>query len=142
MNRDLKTLTIFFRTRNTLERRIRQDIAQHGLNATEFGVLEILYHKGPQTVNSILQKVLVQGPSLTYALKSLEKRGWITRKKMPHDKRVYQSSLTEEGHDFIAKIYPKHEQNLRSLLDVFTPEEEKTFQRLLKKLGKQKNSSG
>ena len=137
MNRDLKTLTIFFRTRNTLERRIRQDIAQHDLNATEFGVLEILYHKGPQTVNSILQKVLVQGPSLTYALKSLEKRGFIRRKKMPHDRRIYQSSLTDEGHDFFDRIYPQHEENMRRLLDVFTPEEEKTLQKLLKKLGKQ-----
>ena len=40
-----------------------RDIRSNGLNRTEFGVLELLYHKGPQPLQQIGEKVLMSWAS-------------------------------------------------------------------------------
>ncbi len=135
--RDLKTLTIFFRTRGTLEGLIKRDIASYGLNITEFGTLDALYHKGPLTVNAILEKVLVANSSMSYVLEALGKKGLITRTRNPDDKRSYLIALTDKGKDTFECMYETHRKNMRAHLDVLDDHEEKELQRLLKKIGKQ-----
>lgn len=134
--RDLKTLTIFFRARDTLEGLIKSDIASYGLNITEFGTLDALYHKGPLTVNAILEKVLVANSSMSYVLESLRKKGLITKTKHPKDKRSYLITLTDKGKDTFECMYETHQKNMRAHLDVLDEKEEKELQRLLKKIGK------
>lgn len=137
MSRDLKTITIFFRTSHTLEQVIKQEVLSHGLSLSEFGVLEALYHKGPLTVNQVIEKVLIPNSSMSYVIDQLVAKGLISKTKDTIDKRVYRLELEEAGHNFIAMMYPLHEKRLRKVLDKLTADEEKQLQILLKKLGKE-----
>ncbi|PKK86648.1 MAG: MarR family transcriptional regulator, partial [Tenericutes bacterium HGW-Tenericutes-8] len=104
-------------------------------NPSEFGALEALYHKGKLTVQQITEKVLIANSSMTYVLDNLVKRGLITRTKDEIDRRIYVVDLTTEGKAFMDDIYPKHHQNMTSVLSCLSKEEEKTLQLLLKKIG-------
>lgn len=136
MKRDLKTLTILFRTQATIERLIQEDVEKHDLSATEFGVLEALYHLGPLPVQSLTGKILIAASSMTYVISRLKEKGWIVQTPNVADKRVKEVSLTANGLERMKAIYPRHEQALRERFDRLTEAEEATLQTLLKKIGK------
>jgi MarR family 2-MHQ and catechol resistance regulon transcriptional repressor len=136
MERDLKTLTILYRSVNAITNVIKNDVAQYGLNVTEFGVLEALYHKGTLSVQAIVDKVLIANSSMSYVLSKLEDKAMIKKEKSSQDKRQFNISITSKGQSILDEMYPKHVQSLRQKLDVLTTEEENELQRLLKKVGK------
>ena len=135
---DLKTITILFRAKNHLENIIRNDVRCHGLNTSEFGTLEVLYHKGPLPVQSIKEKVLIASSSMSYVIERLMEKDLITKVLDPKDNRVHHIHLSLKGKALMEDLYPKHVQTLRQNLDTLTADEEKLLQTLLKKIGKSK----
>ena len=137
MNNELKTITILFRATDYIRSYIQKDVQRYGLNATEFGVLEVLYHKGPQPVHLIKSKVLIANSSLSYVIDTLIQKGLIQKEKDPQDRRNHICELTDQGKALFDESYPRHVVQLRSVLNILTPDEERQLQFLLKKLGKQ-----
>lgn len=133
---NLKTITILFRAYNSLEKRIKGDILQYGLNVSEFGVLEALYHKEKLSVKGIVDKVLTPNSSMSYVIENLEKKGFITKNQSDKDKRSFMLELTNSGKSLMDKIFPIHKKNMRSILDVLDDEEEQILQKALVKIGK------
>lgn len=133
---DLKTITILFRTQNKLENIIREDVRCHGLNSSEFGALEVLYHKGPLPVQAIKEKVLIASSSMSYVIERLLDKDLITKSISSKDNRVHHVHLSQKGKGLMDEIYPKHVQTLRQTLNILTSEEELQLQTLLKKIGK------
>ena len=138
--KDLKTLTILFRTLKSVENQIREDIKRYGLNTTEFGVLEVLYHRGPMSIQVVKDKVLIAASSMSYVIDVLEKKGYIKRIRHDKDKRSFLLTLTDDGNTKMTEIYPLHVLSMRERLDVLGKDEEK-LQELLKKLGKAKKKT-
>lgn len=54
-------------------------IKQVGLTAAQFGVLEILYHKGNLRIGEILEGTLSTGGNMTVVIENLEKTGFVVR---------------------------------------------------------------
>ncbi|MEW9503137.1 MarR family winged helix-turn-helix transcriptional regulator [Jeotgalibacillus marinus] len=108
---------------------------EQGLNPTEFGVLELLYHKGKQPLQKIGDKILLASGSITYVVDKLEKKGYIRRIESPDDRRVTYAETTEAGNVFMASIFPMHEQSLHETMAVLSSEEQQQAIGLLKKLG-------
>ncbi|MGM0495420.1 MAG: MarR family winged helix-turn-helix transcriptional regulator [Bacillota bacterium] len=133
---NLKTLTIIFRTKDSVEKAIQKDVKNYGLNVTEFGVLEALYHLGDLPIKKIMEKVLITNSSLTYVIEQLEKKNYLQKRKSDQDRRSFILCLTKKGKSLMKKAYEKHEKNMRKILDDLSKEEEKTLQELLKKIGK------
>ncbi|MGM9988378.1 MAG: MarR family winged helix-turn-helix transcriptional regulator [Bacillaceae bacterium] len=132
-----KLLIVLMRAHHTVEEIIRKDIAKYGLNPTEFGVLEFIYHKGDQPIQQLGKKILLTSGSLTYVVDKLEKRGLLVRKQCPKDRRVTYASLTEEGHAFIEEIFPKHQEVIDDIFSMLTEEEKNVMIAYLKKIGLQ-----
>lgn len=139
MINDLKTITILFRTSNMIEKIIADDVAQYGLNPSEFGTLEVLYHKGSLPVQSICEKVLIASSSMSYVIENLIKKDYIVKVKDKVDKRYHIVHLTDQGKILMDEIYPKHVKQLRSVIDILNSDEEVKLQSILKKLGKQES---
>jgi MarR family 2-MHQ and catechol resistance regulon transcriptional repressor len=137
VSKDLKTLTILFRATNFIQETIKDDVSKHGLNLSEFGALEVLYHKGPLPVQSICEKVLIANSSMSYVIENLIKKELIEKVKDEKDRRIHIVHLTEKGRQLFDDVYPKHLDHMRSVIDVLDESEEKVLQTLLKKLGKQ-----
>ena len=94
---------------------IEKNVQEFGLNISEFGVLEMLYHKGDQPVQKVAEKILVTSGTITYVINKLEKKELVVRRKCEKDKRVFYVSLTEKGREFISDIFPKHKEFLDNL---------------------------
>ncbi|MCF0148245.1 MAG: MarR family transcriptional regulator [Clostridium sp.] len=112
---NLKLVIAMARTYDDLFFQIEKNVQEFGLNISEFGVLEMLYHKGDQPVQKIADKILVTSGTITYVINKLEKKELVTRRKCDKDKRIYYVSLTEKGRDFIGHIFPKHKDFLDNL---------------------------
>lgn len=114
-NINLKLVIAMARTYNDMFSEIEKNIQEFGLNISEFGVLEMLYHKGDQPVQKVAEKILVTSGTITYVINKLEKKELVIRKKCEKDKRVFYVSLTEKGYELIAEIFPRHKEFLDNL---------------------------
>jgi MarR family 2-MHQ and catechol resistance regulon transcriptional repressor len=137
LKNDLKTLTILLRATNFIQEKIKEDVFRYDLNLSEFGALEVLYHKGPLPVQAICEKVLIASSSMSYVIENLIKKELIEKIKDPSDRRIHIVHLTDKGVRLFDDIYPKHLAHMRSVIDALDASEEYELQKLLKKLGKQ-----
>lgn len=113
-----------------------RDIRKHGLNRTEFGVLELLYHKGSQAIQQIGSKVLMSSGNITYVVDKLVKKEFVIRNTSTEDRRLIFAEITEKGKQFIEDVFPKHAEVIESAVAGLTDEEKKLASQLLKKLGR------
>lgn len=113
-----------------------RDIRQYGLNRTEFGVLELLYHKGSQPIQQIGSKVLMSSGNITYVVDKLEKKELVRRNASSEDRRLIYAEITEKGNQFIEEVFPKHTCVIEYAVQGLTEEEKQVASKLLKKLGK------
>ncbi|WP_068783981.1 MarR family winged helix-turn-helix transcriptional regulator [Paenibacillus phocaensis] len=111
-------------------------IRQHGLTRTEFGVLDLLYHKGRQPIQQIGSKVLMSSGNITYVVDKLEKKGYVTRQDCQEDRRLVYAEITEQGRKFIEEVFPEHTRLIEEAVSGLSPEEKEIAAMLLKKLGK------
>src|SRR5205807_2347513 len=84
-----------------------------GLGTTEFGVLEVLYHKGELPVCEVQRRILVESSSTTYVVDKLCDRGLVRRRPSAADRRVTLLALTPPGRRLIARIFPAHAAAMR-----------------------------
>ncbi|MDY0010196.1 MAG: MarR family winged helix-turn-helix transcriptional regulator [Candidatus Izemoplasmatales bacterium] len=133
---ELKTITVLFRAYNSLEKAVRDDIAKYGLNTSEFGVLEALYHKEKLSVKGVIDKVLTPNSSMSYVIENLVNKGYIIKNQSEKDKRSFVLELTQMGRKMMDVIFPLHKQNIRDILNVLDKEEEIALQKALVKIGK------
>ncbi|OCT16290.1 MarR family transcriptional regulator [Paenibacillus pectinilyticus] len=113
-----------------------RDIRKHGLNRTEFGVLELLYHKGAQAIQQIGSKVLMSSGNITYVVDKLVKKEYVVRNTSTEDRRLIFAEITEKGKQFIEDVFPRHAEVIENAVAGLTEDEKKLASKLLKKLGK------
>ena len=131
----LKLTTVLFRSMQNVETVIKNDISSYQLNTSEFGVLELLYNRGKQPIQSIANRMLMANSSMTYVIDKLEDKKMITRTQDEVDKRITMIDLTAEGHQFFSSIFPNHVQTLSNIYQCLTPEELTVLIESLKKIG-------
>ena len=134
MEESLKAFVGIKRTNDILEKLVKNDAQQYGLNISEFAVMELLYNKGPQPINRIQERILIANSSTTYILDKLQQKGYIIRKRDESDRRSMKATLTEEGENLIARIFPPHSELLASLFTALSDEELSAFREMLKKI--------
>lgn len=130
-----KAISILLRATHSVEEVLRKDISQYNMNPTEFGVLELLFHKGKQPIQNICNKLLMANSSMTYVIDKLEKKNLVDRENHSIDKRVTYIRLTDEGKNFIQEIYPKHEEVFNKIFAVLDDDELEVMSKSLKKIG-------
>lgn len=123
------------RAAKAIERCDRDSIADTGLAASDFSILEALLHKGSLPINTIGEKVLLTSGSMTAAANRLEKKGLVKRIQDPSDGRCFYLHLTETGRRLIKEAFEKHARNLEKIADVLNAEERSELVNLLKKVG-------
>src|SRR6476619_6537817 len=111
-------------------------IEQTKLGDSDFRVLEALLHKGPLPVNTIGPKVWLTPGSISVAVHRLVKKGLVSRKDQPNDRRVRRVELTPKGRALITRGFGEHAAAMEGVAGVLSKDERLTLLRLLKKLGK------
>ena len=136
MEKDLKSLVIIFKAQTSLALSVKKSLENTGLNMNEFVAMEALYIKNKLTTQQLVDSVLIPNSSMTYVLDILRDKGYITRERCTTDRRIQYVELSLEGKAVFEKVYLKHSEYIRDILDVMDPEEEKIMQEALKKVGK------
>jgi MarR family transcriptional regulator, 2-MHQ and catechol-resistance regulon repressor len=111
-------------------------IEETGLGLSDFGVLEILLHKGPLPVNTIGPIVDLTPGSISIAVERLVARGLVSRVESTEDRRVRIVALTPVGKDLVASAFRKHSGQMKKVFSELSPEELRGLEVALKKAGK------
>ncbi|MCA0988846.1 MarR family winged helix-turn-helix transcriptional regulator [Guptibacillus algicola] len=131
----LKLFIVMARATRSVTDQVKIDIQNHGLNPTEFAVLELLYHKGSQPLQQIGEKILLASGSITYVVDKLETKGYLKRNPCPNDRRITHAVVTDEGKELMDRIFPEHEMKLQKIFAGLDEAEKETAISLMKKLG-------
>lgn len=133
---NLKLMVVLGRLNKAIDCELAPDIAANGLTPTQFGVLEALYHKGPLTINEIIEKTLSSSGNMGVVINNLEKCGFVTKKVSESDKRSRKVELTDKGREVIAGYFPRHVKTLNRIFSGLAIDEKDELRELMKKLGK------
>jgi MarR family transcriptional regulator, 2-MHQ and catechol-resistance regulon repressor len=136
IQQSLKLFVILSRACRSIQDIAAKSIKGLGLNTTEFAVLELLFHKGPQPLQQIGDKILIASGSITYVVDKLVDKELVVRKACIKDRRISYAELTEKGAVFMEEIFPKHELVLHEALQELSSEDKESVIRILKKLKK------
>jgi len=127
---------VFMKAFQALLPHAARSIKRTELGDSDFRVLEALLHKGPLPVNTIGPKVWLTPGSISVAVDRLVKKGLVSRKDHPDDRRVRQVELTAKGRALIGRGFQEHSAAMETSVRVLSKNERLTLLRLLKKLGK------
>jgi MarR family transcriptional regulator, 2-MHQ and catechol-resistance regulon repressor len=127
---------VFMKAFQALFPHAAQSIERTKLGDSDFRILEVLLHKGPLPVNTIGAKVWLTPGSISVAVDRLVKKGLVSRKDHPNDRRVRRVELTPKGRALITRGFGEHAAAMENVADVLSKNEQLTLLRLLKKLGK------
>ena len=131
----LELFVVLSRAFNWVNAHAIRDIHCHGLNLTEFGILEVLYHKGSLPLQQVGEKVLISSGNITYVVDKLEQKQLLVRKPSSEDRRVIFAELTPTGKNLMAAIFPSHALALRKAMSGLSLDEQAQAIDLLRKLG-------
>jgi MarR family transcriptional regulator, 2-MHQ and catechol-resistance regulon repressor len=131
----LKLWVVLSRAYGAVSREAELDIARHGLTSMEFGILEVLHHKGPLLLGEIQRKVLVTSGGITYLVDRLEAKGLVKRQQCPNDRRARYAVLTPAGAALIRRIFPAHAKAIARALSGLGNAEQVQATKLLRRLG-------
>ena len=126
---------ILWKAARAVEQNAINSIAGLGLGLSDFAVLEVLLHKGPQPVNVIGKKILLTSGSITTAIDRLESRELVHRTPHPGDQRARLVQLSDRGKQLIEGAFRQHALDMEETMAVLTPSERLGLICLLKKLG-------
>lgn len=123
------------RVAESLTAYIHRRLAAVDLTVSQFGVLEALYHLGPLMQGEIAKKILRTSGNLTMVVDNLQKRGLVTRRQKPGDRRAFEIHLTDRGLRLIGEYFPDHAARISEEMSVLSSDEQDELARLCKKLG-------
>src|SRR5712692_9676607 len=127
---------VMMKAMRALTRYAAAGIEETGLGLSDFGVLEVLLHKGPLPVNTIGPVVDLTAGSISIAVDRLVEKGLVSRVESAEDRRVRIVALTPRGKDLIVRAFRKHAGQMKRVFSELGSEELRALEVALKKVGK------
>src|SRR5256884_7212138 len=126
---------VMMKAHRTLQRLATRSIEASDVCLSDFAVMEMLLHKGPQPVNEIGRRVELTSGAITTAVDRLESRGLVTREAHESDRRARIVRLTPRGKEEAVKAFAIHRTAMDVAASGLSKSERATLIQLLKKLG-------
>jgi MarR family transcriptional regulator, 2-MHQ and catechol-resistance regulon repressor len=126
---------VMMKAHRALLRLAIRSIESFSVGISDFGVMEMLLHKGPQPVNEIGRRIGLTSGAITAAVDRLESSGLVTRGNHPNDRRARMVQLTARGREQSAKVFEGHKAAMDAAAEGLSKGERATLIALLKKLG-------
>ncbi len=131
----LSTYVKLVRAADVVHNRVNAHLQQHDLTASQFGVIEAIYHLGPLQIGELGAKILKSSGNMTMVIDNLIKRELVYRERLVDDRRCIQIHLTAKGKQLIAALWDHHAQGVTDAFAVLTPVEQEQLAMLCRKLG-------
>ena len=105
------------RTANALWRASRRLFRQFKINDAQFNVLNLLAdHPDGISQRQISDHLVVDRSNITVLLHQMEDHGWVTRRDVPGDRRVYRVCLTRAGRELWKQVFPRYRQAVEDVV--------------------------
>lgn len=134
-NKNTKILIGLSRNLHQLHHQTVQLLLPYRLTLSQFGVLEVLYHKGNLRIGEVQDKILSSTGTMPTILKNLERRQFIQKVPDPTDGRATRLQLLPKGEKLVQTILPKNLEQIQTYCSRLTETEKEELIQLLKKLG-------
>ena len=126
---------VMMKAHRALSRLADRSIGFTELGSTDFIVMELLLHRGPQPVNEIGRRFGLSSGACTAAVDRLEAAGLVKRASHATDRRARIVQLTPAGSRKAEQAFAVHKTTMDEAGTALTEAERATLIRLLKKLG-------
>jgi len=126
---------VLMKAHRSMVRHAERSIVALDMCISDFGVLEVLLHKGPQSVGEIGRRVQLTSGSITTAIDRLEQRGFVARAAHASDRRTRVVHLTSAGKAHISTEFARHKDAMDRAAHGLSKTERATLVELLRKLG-------
>jgi AraC-like DNA-binding protein/DNA-binding MarR family transcriptional regulator len=112
---------------------LKSGLAFQGIRPADFAILEALQHKGPLSRSVIESRVMRSlNTPVRPGVERLRRGGLITIRRDPRDSTMEVLELTDDGHEYIAKIYRAHERDIEAVVGTLSRRQRKELWRSLK----------
>ncbi len=101
------------------------------IRPSQIRILRNLYEKGTLSQKELLEIAQVKPASLSEMLSKMEQRGYITRQKDVHDKRVIMVTLTAEGERYYLSSAREHDRFVDEVFSTLSQEDKENLGRYL-----------
>ncbi len=136
-NRALSAYTKLMRAAESVTGRTSRILAAFNLTVSQFGVLEVLFHKGSLYQSEIATKILKSTGNITMVIDNLEKRNLVRRERDLDDRRFIAIHLTESGHVLIEHVFPSIMAAIVKEMSILQESEQDELSRLCRLIGLQ-----
>lgn len=126
---------ILMKAHRSLVKRAHSTFEALNIGLTDFVILEMLLHKGPQKVSDIGRRVGLTSGAITSAVDRSEEQGLVARTFDADDRRSRVVKLTPRGRAVIEKAFGRHSAAMEDAMSVLTRSELRTLTALLKRVG-------
>lgn len=104
---------------------------QLGVNATDLKALDLATSEGSTTAGQVAETTGLTTGAVTFVVDRLEKAGFLTRSRDPHDRRRWTLTVTTDCAQRIAELYAPLADDMRHLAEEFSGEELEAVSRYL-----------
>ena len=127
-------LVKLFRNINAIEERAMRTEEYKDVTTNDMHVIEAVGMEGARNMTSVARSLEVTTGTLTIAINSLVKKGYVDRVRSEEDRRVVLISLSEKGRRAYLHHRRFHEQMIESVVEELTEEEQRILTKALAKL--------
>ncbi len=130
-----RALESLLRAEAQVRRRLSADLEREGLSATGFSVLVVLSTAGGELeLRALRMRLRTSKANATEVVSTLETRGLVTRRRLPHDRRAASVLLTAAGQDVVDRLFPEHTQRVSAAFAVLDEGEKRSLAEICRKL--------
>ena len=129
-----EVLVRLFRNINMIEERALRTGEYKDVTTNDMHVIEAVGMEGAKNMTRVARSLEVTTGTLTIAINSLVKKGYVDRTRSEEDRRVVLISLSEKGKRAYLHHRKFHEQMIDSIVKELTEEEQAVLEKALTKL--------
>lgn len=108
-----------------------QETAEFGVTPVQFAALQMVAHQPGLDQRTLARTIGFDTSTIAGVIDRLEKRGLMTRRPSPADRRVRLLSLTAQGQRLLADVVPPMLRAQQRMLEPLPPAERDEFVRML-----------
>jgi len=130
-----RALESLLRAESQVRRRLSADLEREGLSATGFSVLVVLTTAGGELeLRTLRHRLRTSKANATEVVTTLEARGLVIRRRLPHDRRAASVLLTPAGREVVDRLFPEHTERVAAAFSVLDDHEKRSLAEICRKL--------
>lgn len=130
-----RALDSLLRAESQVRRRLSADLEREGLSATGFSVLVVLTTAGGELeLRTLRHRLRTSKANATEVVTTLEARGLVIRRRLPHDRRAASVLITAAGQEVVDRLFPEHTERVSAAFSVLDDHEKRSLAEICRKL--------